>query len=95
VIGVDWQTFSLVEGRFALNLSTLNLSRARANVVAARHPIPNGAGLGVSIWGLTRQLVTPGTRRRCVGVAVPAKQTTVQLRRAGNQVCWNFQVQIE
>ena len=37
VIGVDWQTFSLVEGRFALNLSTLNLSRARANVVAARH----------------------------------------------------------
>ena len=37
MIGVDWQTFSLVEGRFALNLSTLNLSRARANVVAARH----------------------------------------------------------
>jgi hypothetical protein len=36
VIGVDWQTFSLVEGRFALNLSTLNLSTARANVVAAR-----------------------------------------------------------
>jgi hypothetical protein len=36
VIGVDWQTFSLVEGRFALNLPTRNLSTARANVVAAR-----------------------------------------------------------
>src|ERR1700741_3806141 len=26
VIGVDWHTVSLVEGRFALNLSTVNLS---------------------------------------------------------------------
>ena len=26
MIGVDWNTFSLVEGRFALNLSTVNLS---------------------------------------------------------------------
>jgi hypothetical protein len=51
VIGVDWNTFSLVEGRFALNLSTANLSTARATAIAARR-IPDSMMPGYSHLGI-------------------------------------------
>jgi hypothetical protein len=34
--------------------------RTRKRRRCAPHPIPNGAGVGVSIWGLTRQVVIQG-----------------------------------